>query len=107
MGAAKLLGYGLVVMFLMVWVFALGVLAGRGDLNRLFQRLGLYKTDLAARLGVAPDSQVPVALPGPNPEEAQKAVAEAGKKSAQEAKVAADSTGCTLTHRQGSRHRRL
>lgn len=88
MGATKLLGYGLVVMFLMVWVFALGVLAGRGDINRLFQRLGLYKTDLAARLGVTPDGQAPVVLPVSQPEEAHKAVAEAGKKSAPEAKVA-------------------
>ncbi len=91
MGGVKLLGYGLATLFMMVWVFALGVLAGRGDVNRLFQRLGLFKTDLAAHLGVTSDSQVPSALPlpaGPNPEEAQKVLAEAGKKASPDAKVA-------------------
>jgi hypothetical protein len=87
-GAARLLGYGLVGMFLMVWVFVLGVLTGRGDVNRLFQRLGLYKTDLATRLGVTANSQAPAVLPLPQPEETHKASVESGKKSIQEAKVA-------------------
>jgi cell division protein FtsN len=87
-GAARFLGYGLVVMFLLVWVFVLGVLTGRGDVNRLFQRLGLYKTELATRLGVAPDGQVQVTLPVAHPEAAHKAVAEAEQKPAQEAKIA-------------------
>lgn len=95
MGGAKLLGYGLAVTFMMVWVFVLGVLAGRGDVNRLFQRLGLYKTTLAARLGVAPESQVAATLPGESgtkPEEAQKAMAEGENKSGQEAKTASTKT---------------
>jgi len=87
-GATKLLGYVLVVMFLLVWVFILGVLTGRGDVNRLFQRLGLYKTDLAARLGVEPDKSVTAALPLPEPEEANKALTDIAKKPAQEAETA-------------------
>jgi hypothetical protein len=86
MGAAKLLGSGLVIMFLMVWVFVLGVLTGRGDMNRLFQRLGLNKTDLAARLGVAPDTPMPAVLPVAQPEEAAKATADSGKKIGQDEK---------------------
>jgi len=92
MGGAKLLGYGLAITFMMVWVFALGVLTGRGDVNRLLQRLGLYKTDLAARLGVASDNQVSTALPvpaGAKPEEAHKAMAEAETKSSPDAKTLA------------------
>jgi cell division septation protein DedD len=88
----RLLGYGLTILFMMVWVFVLGVLAGRGDVNHLFQRLGLFKTDLAARLGVAPESQVTPVLPlaaGPKPEEAQPALAEADKKAALDAKAVA------------------
>jgi cell division protein FtsN len=86
-GAAKLLGSGLVIMFLMVWVFVLGVLTGRGDINRLFQRLGLYKTDLAARLGATPDSPMPAVLPVSQPGDAVKAIADSGKKSGQDEKV--------------------
>ena len=82
------MGYGLVVMFLMVWVFILGVLTGRGDVNYLFQRLGLYKTNLAARLGIAPGNQVSAALPVPQPTEDHKALADSGKKPAQESEVA-------------------
>ena len=87
-GATKFLGYGLVVMFLMVWVFILGVLTGRGDVNRLFQRLGLYKTDLAARLGVAPDKQLTAALPLPESVEANKALVDTAKKPSQESESA-------------------
>jgi hypothetical protein len=61
-GSAKTLGYGLILVFLLIWVFALGVLTGRGDVNRWLQRLGLYKTELAARLGVAPPAE-PTAPP--------------------------------------------
>jgi len=57
-GSAKTLGYGLILVFLLIWVFALGVLTGRGDVNRWLQRLGLYKTELAARLGVAPPAEL-------------------------------------------------
>jgi cell division septation protein DedD len=87
MGAAKLLGSGLVIMFLMVWVFVLGVLTGRGDINSLFQRLGLNKTDLAARLGVASDTPVSGVLPVSQPEESAKTMADSGKKSGQDDKV--------------------
>ncbi len=87
-GATRYLGYGLVVMFLMVWVFILGVLTGRGDINRLFQRLGLYKTTLAARLGMDPDKQVAPALPVASLPETDKALADAGKKPAQEPEAA-------------------
>ena len=86
MGAAKLLGSGLVIMFLMVWVFVLGVLTGRGDINCLFQRLGLNKTDLAARLGVASDTPVSGVLPVSHPEESGKTMADSGKKSGQDDK---------------------
>jgi hypothetical protein len=87
-GATRYLGYGLVVMFLMVWVFILGVLTGRGDVNRLFQRLGLYKTTLAARLGMDPDKQATPALPVASLPETNKALADAGKKPAQEPEAA-------------------
>ena len=88
LGAAKLLGYGLVVMFLMVWVFILGVLTGRGDVNYLFQRLGLYKTNMAARLGIAPSNQVSAALPVVHPTEDHKALSDSGKKPGPESEVA-------------------
>jgi cell division septation protein DedD len=87
-GTAKSLGYGLVVMFLLVWVFILGVLTGRGDINRLFQRLGLYKTNLAARLGLDPDRQVSTALPVPLAAEAPKALTDSENKTAKEAEGA-------------------
>ncbi len=91
-GATKCLGYGLVVMFLMVWVFILGVLTGRGDVNSLFQRLGLYKTNLAARLGMDPDKQATPALPVAPLPETNKALADAGKKPAQESEVVEKAT---------------
>jgi cell division septation protein DedD len=101
--ATRLLGYGLVVMFLMVWVFVLGVLTGRGDMNLLFKRLGLYKTELAARLGVAPDGQAP-AQSIPQPEEAHKAVAESEKKPAQEAKAAQTTPAASLPQSKPTDH---
>ncbi len=52
--SAKVLGYGAISIFLLVWVFVLGVLTGRGDIHRWLQRLGLYKTEVAVRLGVTP-----------------------------------------------------
>ncbi|MBM4289299.1 MAG: SPOR domain-containing protein [Deltaproteobacteria bacterium] len=82
MGAARLLGYGLVMMAMMVWVFTLGVLVGRGDIHRLFQRYGFNKTDLAARLGMDTEKQVAAVLPGaagPNQEEGIKPPPEAEK----------------------------
>ena len=51
-GSGKMVGYGAVLLFLLVWVFALGVLTGRGDIHRWLQRLGLSQTEMAARLGV-------------------------------------------------------
>ncbi len=87
-GTTKLLGYGAVVTFLMVWVFILGVLTGRGDVNYLFQRLGLYKTDLAARLGITDKNQVPAALPVTLPTAEHKALADAEKKPAPESQAA-------------------
>ncbi len=53
-GSAKALGYGFLLIFLLIWVFVLGVLTGRGDIHRWLQRLGLYKTEVAARFGVVP-----------------------------------------------------
>jgi hypothetical protein len=103
-GRAKILGYGLVVMFLMVWVFVLGLLTGRGDINRLFQRLGLYKTDLAARLGLAPDGQPNPVLPIFPPEETHKAVAELEKKQAQDAKMTQTMAVVTSPDSKGSDH---
>lgn len=87
-GSAKFLGYGLVGLFLAVWIFALGVLTGRGDMHRLFQRLGLYKNDLAVRLGVTPEAQVPVSLPLAQSQEATPAAPEQPGKPAAEAKAA-------------------
>jgi cell division protein FtsN len=87
-GKAKLLGYGLAVTFLMVWVFILGVLTGRGDVNYLFQRLGLYKTNWAARLGIAPSNQVSAALPVAHPTEDPKALPDSGKKPGPASEVA-------------------
>ncbi len=62
-GSLKSLGYGLILMFLLVWVFALGVLTGRGDVHRWLQRVGLYKTEVAARLGLAPPLAETAILP--------------------------------------------
>jgi hypothetical protein len=62
-GSLKSLGYGLILMFLLVWVFALGVLTGRGDVHRWLQRLGLYKTEVAARLGLTPPQTETATLP--------------------------------------------
>jgi cell division protein FtsN len=87
-GKTKLLGYGLGVMFLMVWIFILGVLTGRGDINYLFQRLGLYKTNLAARLGIAPSNQVSAVLPAANSAEDHKALQDSGKKPGPTSEVA-------------------
>lgn len=87
-GNAKLLGYGFLVTFLMVWIFILGVLTGRGDVNYLLQRLGLYKTDLAARLGLGESKPVAAALPLPQPAEENKALAEAVQKPVPEAETA-------------------
>jgi cell division protein FtsN len=87
-GKTKLLGYGLGVMFLMVWIFILGVLTGRGDINYLFQRLGLYKTNLAARLGIAPSNQVAAVLPAAIPGEDHKALQDSGKKPGPTSEVA-------------------
>jgi cell division septation protein DedD len=87
-GASKYLGYGLVATFLLVWVFVLGTLTGRGDMNRLFQRLGLYKTNLAARLGMDPDRQATPVLPAA-PVTTSKALADAEKKPGPETEAAA------------------
>lgn len=53
-GFGKVLGYGFILIFLLTWVFTLGVLTGRGDVHHWLQRLGLYQSEMAARLGVAP-----------------------------------------------------
>jgi hypothetical protein len=84
-GAAKKLGFGLVIMFLLVWVFILGILTGKGDIHHLFQRLGIYKTDLAARLGMAPNPETLAVLPVSPHEEPVKALA--GEKSGQDDKL--------------------
>jgi hypothetical protein len=91
-GVARLLGYGLVVMFLMVWVFVLGVLTGKGDVIRLLQRFGLDKTEWATRLGAPQESKVVSNIPEQNTEETRKAVAESEKKPAVDGKVAQTAT---------------
>jgi len=85
-GSAKALGYGVILIFLLIWVFALGVLTGRGDVHRWLQRLGLYKTEVATRIGVAPLAEptapqpvLPVEEISKTPAEAVKAVEEAAK----------------------------
>ncbi|WP_449244960.1 SPOR domain-containing protein [Desulfobacca acetoxidans] len=88
---AKLLGYGLGFTFMLLWVFALGVMVGRGDVNRLFQRWGLTKADLAARLGAPTVDPTPAALvppSGPVSESGQKAGELADSKPSTEIKTA-------------------
>ncbi|MGQ9921181.1 MAG: SPOR domain-containing protein [Desulfobacca sp.] len=71
-GAGKALGYGFLLIFLLIWVFVLGVLTGRGDIHRWLQRFGLYQTEVAARLGVVPANLEPATQPVLPPAEPEK-----------------------------------
>ncbi len=97
--SAKVLGYGVILIFLLAWVFVLGVLTGRGDIHRWLERLGVHKTELASRLGITsaqPETPVLPALPvvdsgKPQAEPAVAAVptAESGSKPTEKSQAAA------------------
>lgn len=57
----QLVGYSGMLVGLMVWLFALGVLVGRGDINYWLHKLGLSMPDLVRNLGLvgeAPEQPV-------------------------------------------------
>jgi len=85
-GVGKVLGYGFLLFFLLIWVFVLGVLTGRGDIHRWLQRLGLYKTEVAARLGVVPATLEPAGQSVLPQSEPVKTEIEAAKPTAAETK---------------------
>lgn len=48
----QLVGYSGLLVSLMIWLFALGVLVGRGDINYWLHKLGLSMPDLVRNLGL-------------------------------------------------------